>query len=90
LPTTAKPDGSVALPGVTHVVLLEGLNDISFSGAKLNASYLADPVDARTPQDLIDAYRQFISRAHANGVRVIGATMNLFEGADVSGYYSEF
>ena len=79
----------LALPGVTHVVLLEGLNDIGFPGAKLNGGYLADPADARTPQDLIDAYRQLISRAHANGVKVIGATINPFEGVDISGYYSE-
>ena len=79
----------LALPGVTHVVLLEGLNDIGFSGAKLGESYLAAPADACTPQDLIDAYRQLISRAHANGVKVIGATIGPFEGVEISGYYSE-
>ncbi len=79
----------LALPGVTHVVLLEGLNDIGFPGAKLDDTYLADPSDARTPQDLIDAYRQLISRAHAHGVKIIGATINPFEGVDLPGYYSE-
>jgi lysophospholipase L1-like esterase len=79
----------LALPGVTHVVLLEGINDIGFSGAKLGGSYLADPGDARTPQDLIDAYRQLISRAHANGVKVIGATISPFEDVVIPGYYSE-
>lgn len=79
----------LALPGVTHVVLLEGLNDIGFPGAKLGDTYLADPADVRTPQDLIDAYRQLISRAHAHGVRIIGATINPFEGVDLPGYYSE-
>jgi hypothetical protein len=38
---------------------------------------------------LIDAYRQLISRAHANGVKVIGATITPFEGVDISGYSSE-
>ncbi len=79
----------LALPGVTHVVLLEGLNDIGFSGAQLGGTYLADPAVPCTPQDLIDAYLQFISRAHANGVKLIGATITPFEGFGISGYYSE-
>jgi hypothetical protein len=33
----------LALPGVTHVVLLEGINDIGFPGAKLNGRYLCRP-----------------------------------------------
>jgi lysophospholipase L1-like esterase len=79
----------LALPGVTHLVLLEGLNDIGFSGAQLGGTYLADPAVPCTPQDLIDAYLQFVSRAHANGVKVIGATITPFEGFGISGYYSE-
>jgi lysophospholipase L1-like esterase len=80
---------ALALPGVTHIVLLEGINDIGFPGAKLGRSYLADPADVRTPEDLIDAYRQLISRAHSHGVKLIGATITPFEGVDVPGYYSE-
>ena len=79
----------LALPGVTHVVLLEGINDIGFPGAKLNERNLADPADARSPEDLIDGYRQLISRAHAHGVKLIGATITPFEGVDLPGYYSE-
>ena len=80
---------ALALPGVTHIVLLEGINDICFPGAKLGGQYLADPADARTAEDLIDAYRQLISRAHARGVKLIGATITPFESVDVPGYYSE-
>jgi len=80
---------ALALPGVTHIVLLEGINDIGFPGAKLGGGYLADPADVRTPEDLIFAYRQLISRAHARGVKVIGATITPFEGVIVPGYYSE-
>ena len=80
---------ALALPGVTHIVLLEGINDIGFPGAKLGESYLAGPTDVRTPEDLIDAYRQLISRAQARGVKLIGATISPFEGADLPGYYSE-
>jgi lysophospholipase L1-like esterase len=80
---------ALALPGVTHIVLLEGINDIGFPGAKLGERYLADPTEVRTPEDLIDAYRQVISRAHAHGVKLIGATISPFEGVDFPGYYSE-
>lgn len=80
---------ALALAGVTHIVLLEGINDIGFPGAKLGDSYLADPADLRTPEDLIRAYRQLISRAHAHGVKVIGVTIGPFEGVDFPGYYSE-
>jgi lysophospholipase L1-like esterase len=80
---------ALALPGVTHIVLLEGINDIGFPGAKLGGGYLADPADARTPEDLIGAYRKLISRAHANRVKLIGATITPFEDVVVPGYYSE-
>jgi len=80
---------ALALPGVTHIVLLEGLNDIGFPGAKLGGGYLADPTEVRTSEDLIDAYRQLISRAHTHGVKMIGATISPFEGAGLPGYYSE-
>jgi lysophospholipase L1-like esterase len=79
----------LALPGVTHIVLLEGLNDLCFPGAKLNGQYLADPADVRTPQDVIDAYRQLISRAHAHGIKLIAATIGPFEGVVIPGYSSE-
>jgi lysophospholipase L1-like esterase len=80
---------ALAQPGVTHIVLLQGINDISFPGAKLGGEYLADPADIRTAQNIIWAYRQLISRAHAHGVKIIGATMTPCEGAAIPGYYSE-
>jgi lysophospholipase L1-like esterase len=80
---------ALALPGVTHIVLLEGLNDICFPGAKMDGQYLADPAETRSVQDITDAYRQLISRAHARGVKVIGATITPCEGVEIRGYYSE-
>jgi lysophospholipase L1-like esterase len=80
---------ALALPGVTHVVLEEGINDIGFPGAQIEGDLLADPADVRRPEDLIGAYRQFIARAHARGIKVIGVTMTPFEGVVVPGYYSE-
>jgi lysophospholipase L1-like esterase len=80
---------ALSVPGVTHIVLFEGINDIGFPGAKLGEQYLADPEDKRTAEDLIDAYGRLISRAHARGVKLIGATITPFEGVLIPGYYSE-
>jgi lysophospholipase L1-like esterase len=79
----------LTLPGVTHIVLLEGTNDVGFPGAKLGESYLADPTEVVTPEELIFAYRQLISRAHAHGIKLIGATISPCEGFVIPGYYSE-
>src|SRR6478672_13305743 len=61
---------ALVLPGVTHIVLLEGLNDIGFPGAKMDGQYLADPAEIWSAQDITDAYRQLLSRAHARRVKV--------------------
>jgi lysophospholipase L1-like esterase len=58
-------------PGVTHVIVLEGINDIG--GARQNPT--------PTPDDLIAVHRQLIARAHARGLTVIGATLTPYEGA---------
>jgi lysophospholipase L1-like esterase len=61
--------------GVTHVVILEGINDIGL--ARANPSPGA--------ADLIAGHRQLIERARARGLRVIGATLTPFDGA---GYFT--
>jgi len=80
---------ALSLPGVTHIVLLEGINDLGFPGAKLGQLSLADPADIRSADDLIGAYRQLIARAHARGIKLIGSTMTPCEGVDIPGYYSD-
>ncbi|MEP6620988.1 MAG: SGNH/GDSL hydrolase family protein [bacterium] len=61
----ARFDRDVLLvPGVTHVILLEGINDIGRSA-----------VDGMTADDLIAGYRQLIARAHDRGLVIIGATL---------------
>lgn len=80
---------ALSLPGVTHIVLLEGINDIGFPGATLGKFLLADPADMRTAEELIAAYRQLISRGHAHGIKLIGCTLTPFAGAAIHGYYSE-
>jgi lysophospholipase L1-like esterase len=80
---------ALVLPGVSHIVLLEGINDIGFAGAKVDGQYLADPAETPSAQDIINAYRQLISRAHARGIKVIGGTITPCEGVDIPGYYSD-
>jgi lysophospholipase L1-like esterase len=63
-------------PGVTHIIVMEGINDIG------NARQNSTP----TAEDLIAAHKQLITRAHAKGVKIFGATLTPFWGA---GYYTE-
>ncbi|MEQ1759002.1 MAG: SGNH/GDSL hydrolase family protein [Vicinamibacterales bacterium] len=62
----------IAQPGVTHVIVLEGINDIG--QGRQNALPSA--------ADLIGAHRQMIERAHSRGIRIYGATLTPFEGAN--------
>jgi lysophospholipase L1-like esterase len=62
--------------GVTHVVVMEGINDIGI--ARSNPSPSA--------ADLIAAHKQLIERAHARGLKIYGATLTPFEGAP---YYTQ-
>ena len=63
-------------PGMRSVVVLIGINDISWPGT------LLDPKgELPSFASLTDGYRQFVDRAHSRGVRVIGATLMPFEGA---------
>jgi lysophospholipase L1-like esterase len=63
----------LARPGVRWLIVLEGINDISLHGQ-------SDSADPLTSEDLVAAYRQMIARAHAFGIRVIGATITPQEG----------
>ncbi|MDQ0143099.1 SGNH/GDSL hydrolase family protein [Cupriavidus necator] len=66
----------LAQPHVRTVIAAIGINDIAWPGSTFA------PNDA-VPQagELIDGYRRLIARAHARGVRVIGATITPFAGA---------
>ena len=57
--------------GVTHVIVMEGINDIGQARA--------NPLPSAA--DLIAAHRQLILRAHARGLKIYGATLTPFEGA---------
>jgi lysophospholipase L1-like esterase len=57
--------------GVTHVIILEGINDIGLARANPTPS----------AADLIAGHQQLIERARARGLKVYGATLTPFEGA---------
>ncbi|MEX0965364.1 MAG: SGNH/GDSL hydrolase family protein [Pseudohongiellaceae bacterium] len=66
----------LALSNVTHMVLLEGINDIGMSPS-------GDLISSRA---IIEGYRQLIARAHARGIKIIAATLTPYEGA---AYYTQ-
>ncbi len=65
--------------GVTHVVVLEGINDIGFGA-------FGFPVP--TADEIIAGHRQLIARAHARGLTIYGATLTPFEGTTFPGYFT--
>jgi len=71
---------ALSVSGASHVVVLIGINDIGMGNAARN------PQEVIAADDLIAGYRQLIVRAHAQGLKVIGATLTPFTGA---AYYSD-
>lgn len=63
-------------PQIKTVIVLLGINDISWPGTAFDPHGVRPAADA-----LIAAYRQLIIRAHTRGVRIVGATLTPFEGA---------
>jgi len=58
-------------PGVTHVIVMEGINDIG------NAHQNPTP----TAEDIIAGHKQLIELAHTRGLKIYGATLTPFEAA---------
>lgn len=80
-------------PGVTNLIVLEGINDIGWphmkpfparEGSPARPNPFAD--QAVSADDLIRGMKQIIERAHEHGIRVFGATMTPYKGAD---YFTE-
>lgn len=69
---------ALALPGVSTIIIMEGINDIGFSGNLIPGLSRNDIIPA---EEIIQGYRQLIARAHMHGVRIIGATMTAFAGS---------
>ena len=65
----------LSLPGVDHVILLEGINDIRHSGAPAMRP-------GRTAGDMRLGYRQVAARLRDHGMRVVAGTLTPFEGSE--------
>lgn len=63
--------------GVRYLVIFEGVNDIGLSNS------------IRTAEDLINAYKEFINKAHANNILVYGATILPFGGSQYDNEVNE-
>jgi lysophospholipase L1-like esterase len=74
-------------PRVDTVILMMGINDIGWPDSVLEPHGIAP-----SAEDIIDGYEQLIARAHAKGIRIIGATLtpfdNAFQGTSLEGYYN--
>ncbi len=76
----------LSLPGVSSIIVLEGINDIGFPRARLNELKIPNPPPNRfvsekvSAEEIAQGLQQVISRAHEHGMRVFGATLMPFEG----------
>ncbi|WP_405009069.1 SGNH/GDSL hydrolase family protein [Kitasatospora sp. NBC_01539] len=59
--------------GVQWLIVFEGVNDIGTAAA-------TEEAQTRVADDLVAAYDQIVARAHAQGIRVYGATLTPFGG----------
>jgi lysophospholipase L1-like esterase len=72
----------LAQAGVTHVVVLEGINDIGIPGA------FGLPDQAVSADEIIAGLQQLIERAHVKELKIFGGTLTPFEGTLFPGYYT--
>ncbi|MFE3740455.1 SGNH/GDSL hydrolase family protein [Streptomyces sp. NPDC059134] len=63
----------LAQSGVSRLLVFEGVNDIGTAGT-------SDAAAQHITAELLGAYRQIVTRAHAQGIRVYGATLTPFGG----------
>lgn len=75
-------------PKVSTVVVMMGINDIGWPGENAITPDDKEP----TAEDIISGYKQLIDRAHAHGIRIVGATLtpfaDTFKGLPTEGYYT--
>ena len=72
-----------ALPGLTHVLALIGINDLGLPVTPADVLRLPDHVRAERVElsDLIEAFEQAAERCHERGVKLVLGTLPPFEGA---------
>jgi lysophospholipase L1-like esterase len=71
----------LAQSGVTHVFVLEGINDLG-----IGALFMDGP--RPTTAELIAGHRQLITRAHARGLKIFASTLLPYEGTTFPGYWT--
>jgi lysophospholipase L1-like esterase len=72
----------LSVPGVRSVILMESINDIGHPGS---AGLSEQAVSA---DDITAGMRQIADRAHAHGIRILGATLTPYADTVFPGYYT--
>ncbi len=72
----------LSVPGVRTVILMESINDIGHPGS----AALAD--QKVSADDIATGMRQLADRAHAHGLRILGATLTPYVGTIFPGYFT--
>src|SRR5215468_5920661 len=74
-------------PGVSHVVVFVGINDIGWPGTAIEPNGIV-----RTADEIIAGYKQLVERAHLRSIKVIGSPLTPFEkalaGTPNQGYFT--
>ncbi len=80
----------LAQPGVSTIILFEGINDIGFPRVRMSELPKNIPHPKENPfatekvsaEEIIVGLTQIVARAHDHGIRVFGATLTPFEGTN--------
>jgi lysophospholipase L1-like esterase len=67
----------LAQPGITHLIVFEGINDIGMPALSGESEELV------SADEMIAGLHQLVERAHQHGIVAIGATVTPFEGSMV-------
>ena len=70
----------LAQTGATHVVVMEGINDVGLARNELG---MPRSEILPTAADIIAGHQQIVARAKAQGLKVYGATLTPFEGTAI-------
>jgi lysophospholipase L1-like esterase len=74
----------LALPGIKYMIVFEGVNDLGIGfGPSRNGPIPMNalPSPKLDLEQMLAGYRQIVERAHARGIKVIGATIAPYKGA---------
>ena len=72
----------LSVPGARTVILMESINDIGHPGSAALADQKVSAADITT------GMRQLAERAHAHGIRILGATLTPYVDTIFPGYYT--